>query len=320
MPLTLPNLDDLRWDALVEEGRSLIPAYAPEWTNHNPSDPGITLMELFAFATEQLMYRANRITNEQTLKFLKLIKGSTVECASQQELVSKKREIVLKLRNSARAVTLEDFEQLARDVEGVSHAGYKGRAVCIPSANLESEDPSEQLAGAPGHVTLIVIPVKKPHVPSPELRMRVKEALELARLLTTRIHVVGPRYLDLDVRITLVVRRGAPAEAVKRKVIDRIQTFFDPLTGWIDTKGWPLGRSVYVSELYQLLGDIDGIEFARRNTDTAGIPLDEFALTPPQPSRMKRNSRGELEAIELQPYELISVTARPEDISVAFQA
>jgi len=320
MPLTLPNLDDLRWEDLVEEGRSLIPAYAPEWTNHNPSDPGITLMELFAFVSEQLMYRANRITKEQTLRFLKLIKGSSVECASQHELISAKREIVLALRDSTRAVTLEDFEQLAREVDDMNHEDQKGRAVCIPSANLESEDPSEQLASAPGHVTVIVIPYKKPHVPSADLRMRVKVALEPARLLTTRIHVVGPRYLNLDVQITLVLRRGTPAEAVKNKVLDRIQTFFDPLTGWIDKKGWPLGRSVYVSELYQLLGDIDGIEFARRSADTAGIPLDEFVLTPPQPSRMKRNSRGELEAIDLQSYELISVTVRPENISVAFQA
>src|SRR5690349_4133941 len=52
MPLPLPNLDDRSYTDLVEEARRLIPTYAPEWTNHNPSDPGIMLIELFAYLTE----------------------------------------------------------------------------------------------------------------------------------------------------------------------------------------------------------------------------------------------------------------------------
>ena len=60
MPLPLPNLDDRSYTDLVEEARRLIPTYAPEWTNHNPSDPGIMLIELFAYLTEMLIYRLNR--------------------------------------------------------------------------------------------------------------------------------------------------------------------------------------------------------------------------------------------------------------------
>jgi len=317
LPLTLPNLDDLRWEDLVEEGRSLIPAYAPEWTNHNPSDPGITLIELLAYASERLTYQTNRITTQHMVEFLQLIAGTEIKCTSQQELTSEKRKIVLALGDSTRAVTMGDFETLARSVKGMSEGNAEGRAICIPSSNLESE---EQIANAPGHVTVIVIPSKKPHVPSRELRKRVQEALEPARLLTTRIHVVGPHYVNVGVRLTLVLRRGASAEEVKKEVLKRIEEFFDPLTGWIDKRGWPLGRSVYVSELYQLLGDIEGIELARRSTDAAGVPMDEFVLDPPQPSRMKRNSRGELEAVGLRPFELIAVTAGPEDISLALQA
>jgi len=72
MPIPLPNLDDRRWTDLVEEGRALIPVYAPEWTDHNPSDPGITLLELFAFLTETLLYRANRISDRQRRRMLAL--------------------------------------------------------------------------------------------------------------------------------------------------------------------------------------------------------------------------------------------------------
>ena len=320
MPLTLPNLDDLRWDDLVEEGRSLIPAYAPEWTNHNPSDPGITLLELLAYTSERLMYQANRITMEQMREFLELITGEEIKCLTQHELTVQKREIVRDLRNSIRAVTAEDFETLASSVEGMNAAESNGRAVCVLSSNLESDDPDARIASAPGHISVIIIPARKPHVPTSDLRMQVKRKLEPARLLTTRIHVVGPHYVNLGIRLTLVLRRGAPVDEVRNKALDRIREFFDPLTGWIDKKGWPLGRSVYVSELYQLLGDIEGIELARGSTDAAGTPIDEFILAPPEPSRMQRNPRGELEAVNLQPFELIAVTLAPEDIAVAFQA
>ena len=72
MAIPLPNLDDRRWTDLVEEGRALIPVYAPGWTDHNPSDPGITLLELFAFVTENLLYRANRVPDRQRRRLLAL--------------------------------------------------------------------------------------------------------------------------------------------------------------------------------------------------------------------------------------------------------
>jgi hypothetical protein len=73
MPLPLPNLDTRRWSDLVEEGRALIPRYAPDWTDHNVHDPGITLVELFAWLTEGAVFRANRVTDRSRRKFLSLI-------------------------------------------------------------------------------------------------------------------------------------------------------------------------------------------------------------------------------------------------------
>jgi predicted phage baseplate assembly protein len=73
MPLPLPNLDDRRWADLVDEGRTLIPRYAPGWTNQNISDPGITLVELFAWLTEGTIYRLNRVPARHRRKFLALI-------------------------------------------------------------------------------------------------------------------------------------------------------------------------------------------------------------------------------------------------------
>lgn len=73
MPLPLPNLDTRRWADLIEEGRALIPRYAPDWTDHNIHDPGITLMELLAYRIEQMMYRANRVPEQHRRKFLALM-------------------------------------------------------------------------------------------------------------------------------------------------------------------------------------------------------------------------------------------------------
>jgi hypothetical protein len=73
MPLLLPNLDDRKWADLADEGRALIPVYGPEWTDHNASDPGITLVELLAWKTEMDIYRLNQVTDAERLRFLDLI-------------------------------------------------------------------------------------------------------------------------------------------------------------------------------------------------------------------------------------------------------
>lgn len=70
--LPLPKLDDRRWADLVEEARSLIPLHAPEWTDHNLSDPGITLIELLAWLAEQDLFRIDRVGDDQVRKLLSL--------------------------------------------------------------------------------------------------------------------------------------------------------------------------------------------------------------------------------------------------------
>lgn len=68
-----PNLDDRTFDDIVQEAIRLIPQYTPEWTNHNPADPGVTLIELFAWMTEMTLYRLNRVPDKNFLAFLELM-------------------------------------------------------------------------------------------------------------------------------------------------------------------------------------------------------------------------------------------------------
>src|SRR5215813_6300736 len=73
MPLTIPTLDTRRYQDLLDEALARIPVHNPEWTNFNRSDPGVTLIEVFAFLTESLLYRANQIPDRNRRKFLSLL-------------------------------------------------------------------------------------------------------------------------------------------------------------------------------------------------------------------------------------------------------
>jgi predicted phage baseplate assembly protein len=73
MPLVAPNLDDRRFQQLVDDAKRLVQQRCPEWTDHNVSDPGVTLIETFAWMTDLLLYRLNRVPDRHYIKFLELI-------------------------------------------------------------------------------------------------------------------------------------------------------------------------------------------------------------------------------------------------------
>jgi predicted phage baseplate assembly protein len=71
--LPAPNLDDRRFQDIVDEAKRLIPRYCPEWTNHNLSDPGVALIELFAWMSEMILFRLNQVPDRLYTKFLDLV-------------------------------------------------------------------------------------------------------------------------------------------------------------------------------------------------------------------------------------------------------
>ena len=73
MSLPIPTLDDRRFQDLVDDAKRLVQRRCPEWTDHNVSDPGVTLIETFAFMVDQLLYRLNRVPDRLYLKFLELL-------------------------------------------------------------------------------------------------------------------------------------------------------------------------------------------------------------------------------------------------------
>jgi baseplate J-like protein len=151
-----------------------------------------------------------------------------------------------------KAVTVADFELLARATPGVPVAGVRA----VPGLH-----PALPCYPAPGAVTLIVVP----HCPLPAPRPSralldaVVRYLQLRRLVTCEIHAVAPVYRRITVHATLHLGCDTDAGEVRRRAIAAIDRFFDPLTGGPDGSGWPVGRTVYRSEVLALLANLDGV-------------------------------------------------------------
>ena len=317
MPLSLPDLDDRRYADLVEEARALIPTYAPEWTNHNPSDPGVTLVEMFAYLTEMLIYRLNRVTDENVLAFVALLKGpewkeKRAQSDNPPPLRQELRDAVLELRRPWRAVTCEDFERLAL----AAAPGRVARARCAPRRNLESENPAAPDADKPGHVSLIVVPQSESASPRPdaELLAAVRDYLEPRRLLTTSLHVVGPRYRNVGVRLTLTLKPDADEARTQAAAVAALKGYLDPLTGGPGGGGWPFGRDVHVSEIFALLDALPGVDYVTASTSAqTDRPLDVLTA---EASRLVRDEEGEVVAVAVGADELVEARVDASKITV----
>ncbi len=73
MTLPTPKLDDRKFQDIVSEARSKIPLSCPKWTDYTLSDPGITVIEMFAWMVDMLLYRLNRVPEKNYIKFMELI-------------------------------------------------------------------------------------------------------------------------------------------------------------------------------------------------------------------------------------------------------
>jgi hypothetical protein len=261
MSLPLPDLDDRSFDDLMKEVQSLIPIYNKEWTNFNPSDPGITLLELFAWLSEMVIYRTNQVTEENYRKFLELI---GIELDTDESIASGISRGLESISGRYRAITSGDYEFLANERMKTLEEGLECRTICVNNRDLEFSKPDKK---KPGNVSVIIIPGCREDsvycndgLPTNELKDEIKEYLDSRRLITTRVHVVEPDYQTVTLDIEIALEENTDENSVTNKAIDRIRTYFDPVKGGQEGKGWPLGRDLYRPEIYQLLEGVPGID------------------------------------------------------------
>lgn len=162
----------------------------------------------------------------------------------------------LLLRSRGRAVTAEDFEQLAHDV-----APEAARVCCVADA--------DQSAG----VRVLVVP----HVagddvgrinredldPHPETLERISTSLDSRRLVGTRLLVQPPDYTWLTAVVSLSARPRFDRAEVRAEVLRALYRLYDPLSGGPDGTGWPFGRSVQSHEVHAALARIPGVDMSR---------------------------------------------------------
>ncbi|MEQ1545831.1 putative baseplate assembly protein [Methyloglobulus sp.] len=93
MPIPNPILDDRSYQQLRDELVRRIPVYTPEWTDHNASDPGITLIELFSFLGENLLFRFNQIPEATKLAFLRLLQVPLRPAVAARALITMSADV-----------------------------------------------------------------------------------------------------------------------------------------------------------------------------------------------------------------------------------
>lgn len=166
------------------------------------------------------------------------------------------------LQSRERAVTESDFEYLAREALPASISRVK----CI------QPKPSEVGRIVPGQIYVLVIPrvLYPPGYLDPvELRPRdeditkLQQYLDERRLLTARLSIQAPAYHWAATKVQLRAAPGANQITVETELLNRLYRFLNPLTGGPDGKGWPFGRDLYISDVYQCLQGTPDVLFVR---------------------------------------------------------
>ncbi|KAF5437061.1 Baseplate J-like protein [Candidatus Methanophagaceae archaeon] len=167
-------------------------------------------------------------------------------------------------REHYRAITSEDYEQLALSTPGLSVA----RAKAIPNYN-----PDYPCIAIPGTVTVVVVPYTRAGtvtpVPGKCFILTILNHLEKHRLVTTDVHAIGSEYVKVSVKCKVQVNKRSSPTEVKKRVTKSLKCFLDPLKGGPERNGWPFGRSVFPSEIYQIIDKVEGVDYATGISITA---------------------------------------------------
>jgi len=308
MPIPLPNLDDRSYADLTAQAQALIPSLDPAWTNYNPSDPGITLVELLAWLTEMLLFQVNQVPPASTEKFLKLLNGPDWVRPPSMSLDAAIRLTILGVRERYRAVTADDYEWLAlnawpqsAEAGQLPGGGKLARVHCIPRRNLAAIDPAVRSAEAPAHMSLVVVPEPEPPPGDGSLYDALWRFFDERRTLTTRHHVVGPAYLPVQISANLALHDDAPPCQTLTDAHQALAAFYDPLTGGPAQEGWPFGRAVYASEASAVLERVSLVDYVE----------DVQVTAPGAPDRVQADDSGNPVTVVLDADELVQLSATP---------
>lgn len=190
--------------------------------------------------------------------------GAATGGSEREELEDAEARARRDLKTCYQAVTSADYETLTLATPGLRVA--RARAIPLFAPGLANY-PTEI---APASVTVVVVPYStalKP-VPSPEFLRTVCRHLDRHRLVTTQVHAVAPHYVRVSVRATVLLSAGFDPVSTTAEVDRQLNNFLRPLPAEDDPdgEGWPFGRAVYKSEVYQLIESVEGVDCVEKVT------------------------------------------------------
>jgi len=306
------------YDGLVAEARTLIPALHPGWTDHNPSDPGIALVELFAWLTDILAFQVEQIPDCHTWSYLALLNGPGWQAPADEagaDVGAAVSAALRELERRHRAVTVADYVEAlgaewptSPEAVALAAAGHDPRLARVHgAARRDLARPAETVDDeAPAYVSVVVVPPPpagegRP-APTAELLAAVAAFLEPLRLVTTRLRVVGPAYADVGIAASLGLRADAPPERALADALAALRAACDPFTGGPDGAGRAFGAPVYLSEVYAVLDDLPLVDFATDVTLSGARPVtaedDSVAAIDVGPHELAVVSRVDLVAYD----------------------
>jgi hypothetical protein len=165
------------------------------------------------------------------------------------------------IRHGGRAVTVEDYEDLALEA-----SPEVARAKCMAPSKVPQD--AANVDESPGDITLIIVPRSSDASPLPsvELIRRVQDFLDVRRTPTAHLTVVGPAYVEIAVTAEIVPSSLDVATRVVADVQERVVAFLHPLTGGFEGHGWDFGRQPHKSDLYGLIEAVEGVDHVRTLT------------------------------------------------------
>lgn len=183
-----------------------------------------------------------------------------------------------RIKNRGRAVSAEDFEQIAKDTS---------RELATVRCEPEMDETGRR---TPGWVTLLVIPRERRDRPTPslELRQRVEDAVSEQAPATLvgpdqqRIVVRGPDYAEVSVETTVDTRGVESVTNLKNTVEETLVAFFHPLTGGSDGDGWDFGTAPRLSQLTTLVEATPGVDRVRDIAMTIETTSEEKIIRDPE--------------------------------------
>jgi predicted phage baseplate assembly protein len=169
------------------------------------------------------------------------------------------------LRTRRRAVTVADFEHLARQ----EFAAEVARIRC-----LQASLPGADGRPGPGQIYILVIPQLPEHLArgylplgqlelGEDLRRRIEAYLDDHRLLTAQLTVRTPDYKRVSVTAEVKARAEVEPRRLEQAIAARLEAFLNPFVGGLEGKGWPFGRDLYLSDLYACIQGVEGVEYIK---------------------------------------------------------